>query len=197
MTAYTRTRAGAGQEFFNRFGFWGRLDPNSGVFEQIELKAQALHEHLPDFVRLYGRLADYRSKKTLYAILSNWYRYDFKTTAEAREYLFDDYFDLDIVRCTSDEVVVDLGAYTGDTVKSYITNYGEDCYRRIYCYEITPASLKSSNRPPTACATSSCGKRRRRRARRAQSRHESERLVEPARLSRRRRGRGYRRSTRT
>lgn len=130
------------QDFFNRFGFWGRLDPNSGVFEQIELKAQALHEHLPDFVRLYGRLADYRSKKTLYAILSNWYRYDFKTTAEAREYLFDDYFDLDIVRCTSDEVVVDLGAYTGDTVKSYITNYGEDCYRRIYCYEITPASFE-------------------------------------------------------
>ena len=88
------------------------------IRDRIELKAQALHEHLPDFVRLYGRLADYRSKKTLYAILSNWYRYDFKTTAEAREYLFDDYFDLDIVRCTSDEVVVDLGAYTGDTVTS-------------------------------------------------------------------------------
>lgn len=42
------------QDFFNRFGFWGRLDPNSGVFEQIELKAQALHEHLPDFVMLMG-----------------------------------------------------------------------------------------------------------------------------------------------
>lgn len=131
------------QDFFNRFGFWGRLDAENGVFEQIELKAQALHEHLIDYARLYERLADYRSKKTLYAILSNWYRYDFKSTAEAREYLYDDYFDLDVVKCTPDEVIVDLGAYTGDTVKSYITNYGEDCYRRIYCYEITPESFEA------------------------------------------------------
>lgn len=129
------------QDFFNRFGFWGRLDVENGVFEHMELKAQALHEHLADYARLYERLADYRSKKTLYAILSNWYRYDFKSTSEAREYLFDDYFDLDVVKCTPDEVVVDLGAYTGDTVKSYIANYGEDCYRRIYCYEITPGSF--------------------------------------------------------
>lgn len=129
------------QDFFNRFGFWGRLDPDGGVFEQIELKELALFEHLSEYVWLYGRLEDYRSKKTLYAILSNWYRYDFKTTAEAKEYLYDDYFDLDIVRCSPDEVIVDLGAFTGDTVKSYIKNYGEDCYRKIYCYEITPESF--------------------------------------------------------
>lgn len=55
--------------------------------------------------------------------------------------MYDDYFDLDVVSCTPEEVVVDLGAYTGDTVKSYIRNYGEDCYRRIYCYEITPDSF--------------------------------------------------------
>ena len=130
------------QDFFNRFGFWGKLDPENGVFEQIELKQQALSEHLSDYVWLYERLADYRSKKTLYAILSNWYRYDFKSTAEAKEDMFDVYFDLDVVHCSPDEVVVDLGAYTGDTVRSYIANYGEDCYRRIYCYEITPGSFE-------------------------------------------------------
>ena len=130
------------QDFFNRFGFWGRLDPDNGIFEQIELKELALFEHLSEYVWLYERLEDYRSKKTLYSILSNWYRYDFKTTAEAKEYIFEDYFDLDLVKCTPDEVVVDLGAYTGDTVKSYIKNYGEDCYRRFYCYEITPESFE-------------------------------------------------------
>ena len=130
------------QDFFNRFGFWGRLDPDNGIFEQIELKELALFEHLSEYVWLYERLEDYRSKKTLYSILSNWYRYDFKTTAEAKEYMFEDYFDLDLVKCTPDEVVVDLGAYTGDTVKSYIKNYGEDCYRRFYCYEITPESFE-------------------------------------------------------
>ena len=33
---------------------------------------------------------------------------------------------------------MDLGAFTGDTVLSYLKNYGQDCYKRIYCYEITP-----------------------------------------------------------
>ena len=56
--------------------------------------------------------------------------------------LYEDYFDLDIVRCGPDEVMVDLGAYTGDTVLSYLRNYGDDCYRRIYCYEITPANYE-------------------------------------------------------
>ena len=129
------------QDFFNRFGYWGRLDPQQGIFEQIELKELALFEHIGEYAWLYERLEDYRSKKTLYSILSNWYRYDFTSTAQTKEYMYDDYFDLDVVSCAPEEVVVDLGAYTGDTVKSYIRNYGEDCYRRIYCYEITPDSF--------------------------------------------------------
>lgn len=130
------------QDFFNRFGYWGRLDPDNGVFDEIEQKELALFEHLEEYVWLYEHLEDYRSKYTLYSILSNWYRYDFKSTGQTKEYMYDDYFDLDIVKCTPDEVVVDLGAFTGDTVLSYIKNYGEDCYRRIYCYEITPASFE-------------------------------------------------------
>ena len=129
------------QDFFNRFGYWGRLDPQQRIFEQIELKELALFEHIGEYAWLYERLEDYRSKKTLYSILSNWYRYDFTSTAQTKEYMYDDYFDVDVVSCTPEEVVVDLGAYTGDTVKSYIRNYGEDCYRRIYCYEITPDSF--------------------------------------------------------
>lgn len=128
-------------DYFNRFGYWGRLEPEKGVYEEIELKELALFEHLGEYVWLYEQLADYRSKATLYAILNNWYAYDFKTTAQTKELLYDDYFDLDLVRCTPEEVVVDLGAYTGDTALSYIKNYGEDCYKRIYCYEITPANF--------------------------------------------------------
>lgn len=140
------------QDFFNRFGYWGRLDPQQGIFEQIELKELALFEHIGEYAWLYERLEDYRSKKTLYSILSNWYRYDFTSTAQTKEYMYDDYFDLDVVSCTPEEVVVDLGAYTGDTVKSYIRNYGEDCYRRIYCYEITPDSFGKLQKTLRACA---------------------------------------------
>lgn len=129
-------------DFFNRFGYWGRLEPEKGVYEEIELKELALFEHLEEYVWLYEQLADYRSKKTLYGILNNWYAYDFKTSSQTKEMLYEDYFDLDIVRCGPDEVMVDLGAYTGDTVLSYLRNYGDDCYRRIYCYEITPANYE-------------------------------------------------------
>lgn len=128
--------------FFNQFGYWGYLDIYNGNYEEIELKQKALYNHMDDFIWVYNNLSDYRSKKTLYSILSNWYRYDFLSTAQTKENLFDDYFDLDLVKCSNGEVIVDLGAYTGDTVLSYIKNYGEDCYKKIYCYEITPDTFK-------------------------------------------------------
>lgn len=126
------------EEFFNKYGFWGRLSPANGIYEEMELKARALHEHTDDFVWLYGRLADCRSKSILYAVLSNWYRYDFKSAAASKEYLYDEYFDHDLLHCSPDEVVVNLGAYVGDTVLAYMVNFGKDCYKKIYCYEITP-----------------------------------------------------------
>lgn len=37
-------------DFFNKFGFWGQLDPDNGVYEEIEGKADALFAHMDDFV---------------------------------------------------------------------------------------------------------------------------------------------------
>lgn len=128
--------------FFNQFSYWGNLDIENNNYQEIELKAEELHQHIDDFVWLYQHLEDYRSKRLLYAILNNWYQYDFLETTRTKEYLFDDYFDLDIVKCDRDEVIVDLGAYTGDSILYYIENYGEDCYKNIYCYEITPETFE-------------------------------------------------------
>lgn len=129
-------------DFFNKFSYWGSLDMEKNNYEEIELKQVALFQHIEDFVWLYDHLGDYRSKKTLYSILNNWYNYDFTTTSKTREYLYDDYFDLDLVKCDKEEVIVDLGAYTGDTILSYLKNYGNDCYKKIYCYEVTPSSFE-------------------------------------------------------
>lgn len=129
-------------QFFNQFGYWGILDIDKNNYEQIELKQKELFNHIDDFVWFYNHLCDYRSKKTLYSILNNWYRYDFETTTRTKEYMFDDYFDLDIVKCTNDEVIVDLGAYTGDTILSYIKNYGVNCYKKIYCYDVTSSTFE-------------------------------------------------------
>lgn len=126
-------------DFFNEIGYWGKLDLKNNNYEEIELKSIELYNHIDDFVYLYNNLEDYRSKYTLYSILNNWYKYDFESTTKTKEYMYDDYFDLDILKCSNEEVIVDLGAYTGDSVLSYIKNYGVNSYKKIYCYEITPA----------------------------------------------------------
>ena len=129
-------------DFFRQFDYWGQIDEENGNYEEIELKQEALSAHLDDFRGVYERLSDFRSKRTLYSILSNWYRYDFVSTSETREYLFDDYFDHDLLKCGSAEVIADLGAYTGDTALSFFENYGAESCKRMYCYEMTPDTFE-------------------------------------------------------
>lgn len=125
------------EDYFRKFAYWGKLDIQNGEFEELEIKADSFKEHLDDYVWLYDRLKDYRSKKLLLAIMCNWYQYDFRILDETIEKMYPDYFDLDIVKCSKDEVIVDLGAYIGDTIMAYLDMYGEDNYKKIYCYEIT------------------------------------------------------------
>lgn len=125
------------EDYFEKFNYWGKLDIAHNEYEELENKADSFINHLEDYVWLYEKLNDYRSKKLLLAILRNWYQYDFETLNETIEKMYPDYFDLDIVKCSKNEVIVDLGAYIGDTVLSYLDIYGEECYKKIYCYEIT------------------------------------------------------------
>ena len=128
-------------KFFNQFLYWGRIDVESSDYEEIELKAKELKEHVDDFEELYLNLEDYRSKKLLYAILNNWVHYDFDALKEVAEKCYDDYFDLDLIPSCNEEVFVDLGAYTGDSTISFLRNYG-DSYQKIYAYEITPETYQ-------------------------------------------------------
>ena len=131
-------------KFFNQFLYWGGIDIENNNYEEIELKVQELKEHVSDFEELYLNLEDYRSKKLLYAILNNWVHYDFQTLSEVTEKCYDDYFDLDLIPACNNEVFVDLGAYTGDSTISFLRNYG-DSYKKIYAYEITPATYQVLN----------------------------------------------------
>lgn len=78
------------------------------------LRAKSLKEHLDDFTWLYNKLSDYRSKQVLIAILNNWYQFDFETLSIYRGTNYSHYFDLDLVSCNNQEVLVDLEAYAGD-----------------------------------------------------------------------------------
>lgn len=128
-------------DYYNHYGFWGRFDLEKGDYGVYEERAKILKEHLTDFEWLYLHLADYRSKKTLLAILHNWLYLDFKMLSQVKEACFVDYFDPDIISCGRDEVLVDLGAYNGDSASDFVNTYL--AYRKIYCYEITPQTMQS------------------------------------------------------
>ncbi len=129
-------------DYLNTYPLWGSFRPERGDFGVLAEKARSLTAHAADYTWLYGRLEDFRSRKLLYAILSNWTRFDLKALGECKDSCFDDYFDLDVFPCGPGEVVADLGAYIGDTAVSFVNTYGPDAYRRYYCYEISPDSME-------------------------------------------------------
>lgn len=129
------------ENYFKKFNYWGTLDKENANYEELYNRAKSLKEHLDDYIFLYNHLKDYRSKLVLFAIMNNWYQFDFITLGMVVERNFPHYFDLDVVKTSKDEVVVDLGAYTGDTVLDYLNYYGVENYKKIYCYEITDESF--------------------------------------------------------
>ena len=125
--------------FLSQFTFWGRL---TTIEDNTIIKVGSfLKENIKELKKFYTSLSDYRSKKTFYAIVNNWYNYDLKNLGEVIEKYFPHYFDLDIIPICKNEVFVDLGAYTGDTIEEFINTYGDESYKKIYAYEITDDSM--------------------------------------------------------
>ncbi len=125
--------------FLSQFTFWGRL---TTIEDNTIIKVGSfLKENVKELKKFYTNLSDYRSKKTFYAIVNNWYNYDLKNLGEVIEKYFSHYFDLDIIPICKNEVFVDLGAYTGDTIEEFINTYGDESYKKIYAYEITDDSM--------------------------------------------------------
>lgn len=129
------------ENYFKKYDFWGSLSLNDNDFNEIYLKADVLKKHINDFIWLYRKLFDYSSKFLLYAILRNWVYYDFTSLKKSLSTTKHHYFDLDIIPRCKNVVFIDVGAYVGDTVLDFVDCYGSDCYKRIYCYEITQSIL--------------------------------------------------------
>lgn len=127
-------------KFYHDFShFWGELDLSGEKKGAIGERVSILKEKADDFKWLYERLSDYRSKRVLSNMLNNWRTFDVNLIAGMKENSFPDYFDPDVFEFDEDEVLVDLGAYIGDTALEYIDNVGR--YKKIYCYEITDESV--------------------------------------------------------
>ncbi len=128
--------------FNNEHKLWGIYDPQNNNYELAENRAKALVEHRKDFEWIYHNLKDYRSKRIMVSILYYWLMSDPKKIEQIYDRTFDQYFDLDLVKCSKNEVFVDLGGYVGDTFINYTKVFGNDCYKKIYCYEIVPANIE-------------------------------------------------------
>lgn len=119
---------------YNTYKFWGTWNPEDNDFGVIENRILHLKEHWTDFANLYSKLSDHVSKKVLLHILKYWETMDSYYLETIQDTIFNHYFDLDIIQISEDEVFVDLGAYTGDTLCSYINTFFST-YKTIYCYE--------------------------------------------------------------
>lgn len=122
--------------YWERYPLWGK-DKD----EVVDNLSAALSSHSADFRWLFDRLGDEQSRRVLTAVVRSWRFYEVEPLDQVKDERYDDYFDLSLLHCDENEVVADLGAYTGDTFLSYVKNYGSLAYRRYYCYEITKDSF--------------------------------------------------------
>lgn len=132
-------------EMFNQYYqfyhyLWKSLDTQNNIYDVVKDRIQNLIAHQKEFTDLYEMLGDYRSKQVLYHFVYYWLNYDLNSILSMKENNFRDYYDLDLLQCNENEVVVDLGAFDGDSALDYIKTYRK--YKKIYCYEITPATVK-------------------------------------------------------
>jgi hypothetical protein len=89
------------------------------------------------FEQVYAALADDRSKDLLVDLVNCKLTGDNAPILKTRTH--DQYFDAGIVKLGSDEVFVDAGAFTGDTVDAFVKHSG-GAYERIVALEPDPAN---------------------------------------------------------
>lgn len=136
-----------GEETKNAYTFyrnldylWGKLDPKKNVFDAFEDRINSIKQYENDFIWLYERLADYRSKNVLFHMLQHWITFEPDDLYWMKELSFGEYCDLDILECGDEEVFVDCGAFDGDSANRFIEVYRR--YKKIYCYEASPRNFK-------------------------------------------------------
>lgn len=128
-------------EYFEKYPLWGSLYPEKNDYDTLKRRAAVLKRHSYDFLWLYRRLDDYLSKRTLAAILINWAVMDLDYPQKVKS-IFPDYWEPDLFPDNTDDVLVDVGAYTGDSIAQYVKVYGSG-YKKIYAYEVSPDSCEA------------------------------------------------------
>ena len=129
------------QQFLNKFNYWGKIEIEKDNYEMLKNKSVVFKKYQDEYIKLYERLVDYKSKYILFSILNNFYNFDFEHLKNSMENIYKHYFDLDLMPKFKDKVFVDVGAFTGDSTLDFLNSYGIKGYKKIYCYEISKENI--------------------------------------------------------
>ena len=113
------------------FSFEVELYTDYFSLQNIEYYRTYLTEHLEEFLELYGTLCDDESRETLVSVLKG--RLSGRLDYFQQCFVPDQYFPPDIIRLSKGEVMVELGAYDGQTLLEFIRRCPD--YQAAYCFE--------------------------------------------------------------
>lgn len=128
-------------DYYNKYQLWGAIDLDKEIYEVIENNAKTLHYNCEEFIILYNHLQDYYSKIILLNILYYWLMLDYERIDQLIDKYYFQYFDLDLIKQNNNEIFIDVGAYTGDTLNRFLKIYNNN-YKKIYCYEIANQNIE-------------------------------------------------------
>ena len=117
-----------------RFELEDYFNSRKEEYDEISNRADILKNHIDDLVYIYDILYDYRSKKVLNGIIKSWYRFEFTELISSNEKNFPEYFELDIIRGSYEDIILDTNVFDGNFIIKYLSIFNE-CYYKIYGYE--------------------------------------------------------------
>lgn len=105
---------------------------NYGLISSQEAYLDFIKLNAAHIEKVFALLADIKSRKVLSHIIigrGTWNFSLFEQICEGNQY-----FPLDLVKLSPDDVMVDGGAFVGDTIQNMVANMGYKC-KRIECFE--------------------------------------------------------------
>lgn len=116
---------------------------NVGYARGLAIDEAFANEHWDDLRKIYNNLADDFSRHSLVAFLES--KLYGNPNILSQVYDSNQYFGLDFLNLSNCEVLADCGAFTGDTIRSFLENVKGN-YHRIYAWEPDSENLASLNR---------------------------------------------------
>ena len=112
--------------------------PNVGYARGLAMDEEFIRTRWDDFRDIFDLLSDNLSKRSLVAFLENKMYGNSHALSTLRE--SHQYFGLDFMPLSSEEILVDCGAFTGDSVRWFVEAVGGQ-YAKIYAWEPDPKNI--------------------------------------------------------